>query len=154
MGLIISSGRPKREIKKTSPFDNSRFEDLHTDAFEYHASIVEIEEKSYVPEGKMSDAGIGHTAASEHTPQETSYKALLDFGILDVDTDEIDPIDGDINFIGTTSDLTVYDLGKNDGSEGYQYKVGDSIVFNPSYMGVARLMNSKFIDTEIEMASK
>jgi predicted amino acid racemase len=133
-----------------TPFDNSRFENLHTDAFEYHASIVEIEEKSYIPEGKITDASVGHTNAADHTPSEKSYKALLDFGILDVDTNEIDPIDEEIDFIGTTSDLTVYDLGKNDGSQGFEFNVGDSIVFNPSYMGVARLMNSKFIDKNVD----
>lgn len=130
-----------------TPYDNTRFESLHTDAFEYHAQIVEIEEKHYVPEGNITDASIGHITSKNYSPNKKSYRALLDFGILDVDTSELEPIDDEVDFIGTTSDLSVYDLGINEDDSGASiYNVGDEIVFNPSYMGVARLMTSKFID--------
>lgn len=159
---LIRSGKVPRAVNHfrigeaaflgMTPFDNSRFESLHTDAFEYHAQIVEIEEKHYIPEGNITDASIGHTVMKNYSPNKKSYRALLDFGILDVDTSELEPIDDDVDFIGTTSDLSVYDLGINENDSGETvYKVGDEIVFNPSYMGVARLMTSKFIDKEISI---
>lgn len=133
-----------------SPYDNEQFENLHTDAFEYHAQIVEIEEKHYIPEGNISESNIGHTSNSSWNVGDKSYKALLDFGILDVDTNELEPLDDDVDFIGTTSDISVYDLGINKNAEGnVAYTTGDMITFNPSYMGVARLMTSKFIEKEI-----
>jgi predicted amino acid racemase len=56
----------------------------------------------------------------------------------------------DVSFIGTTSDLTVYDLGKNLNSKREKkYKVGDKLHFHLSYMGVARLMNSKFVEKDL-----
>ncbi|MBN2663589.1 MAG: alanine racemase [Bacteroidales bacterium] len=132
----------------TSPINNEQFIDLSTDTFSFYANIIELEEKKIVPEGIISDAGIGHTAKFSHDDiGETTYKAILDFGLLDVDRQEIEQKDKDIKFVGITSDMTVVDLGKNRTSDGkIKYKVGDKICFKPSYMGVARLLNSKFID--------
>ncbi len=74
------------------------------------------------------------------------YTNIFDFGILDVDYKELKPKDENVNFFGTTSDLTVYDLGANiTKSEKIKYKVGNKISFKPNYMAVARLMSSKFI---------
>jgi predicted amino acid racemase len=135
----------------TSPFDNKKFDGLSEDAFEYSANIIELEEKAYVPEGKISEGNVGHTSEEEeYEPHEKSCKAILDFGILDVDTDEIAPKDPGVKFIGTTSDLTVYDLGTNKRRDGKtKYKVGNRISFKPSYMGTARLMHSKFVEKKL-----
>ncbi|MFP4368733.1 MAG: alanine racemase [Candidatus Kapaibacterium sp.] len=136
----------------TSPYDNKKFRNLSMDCFEYESNILELEEKEYVPDGIISEASIGHISEEDLNGREdgTSYKAILDFGILDVDVNEIEANDTDVNFIGTTSDLTVYDLGKNLTKSGRKkYKVGDKIIFTPNYMGVARLMNSKFIEKKV-----
>lgn len=134
-----------------SPLDGKPFEGLNHDNFVYNANIVEIEEKYYIPDGNIGDAAVGHTGENTYSQGEKSYKALLDFGVLDVDDEALEADDDDIDFIGTTSDLSVYDLGDNIDSEGNQkYKVGDAIRFQPNYMGVARLMTSKFIDKKIE----
>ena len=75
----------------------------------------------------------------------------MDFGILDVDVNDIKPKDENINFIGTTSDMTVYDIGQNINSQlKAKYQVGNKMTFIPNYMATARLMNSKFIDLKIE----
>ncbi|MDT3741329.1 MAG: alanine racemase [Candidatus Kapabacteria bacterium] len=135
-----------------SPLNNDKFRNLNTDTFRVEATIVEIEEKYYLPEGIISDGNVGHTNDNNSIQDfnTTSFKALVDIGILDVNVENIESDDEKISFIGTTSDITVYDLGtnKNEGGE-IRYKVGDIISFNPSYMGVARLMNSKFIEKEI-----
>lgn len=134
-----------------TPLTGEKFEDLHTDVFTYKSNILELEEKEYIPDGKLSEGNVGHSSEfDQYEVDEKSYKAILDFGILDVDVNEITPVNNSVHFIGTTSDLTVYDLGNNRNSskkEGYQ--VGDKIHFHPTYMGVARLMNSKFVTKDV-----
>ncbi len=131
-----------------SPLDKKPFKTLFTDTFEFRANIIELEEKHIVPEGIISDANIGHTAAYDNQDRnETTVKAILDFGMLDVDKEDIETDDKSLSFVGITSDMLVVDLGENKTKDGKQkYKIGDTISFKPSYMGVARLLNSKFID--------
>ncbi len=135
----------------TTPLTGKKFANLSTDVFSYEANILEMEEKSYVPDGIISDANIGHSSEySGYNQNDKTYKAILDFGIMDVDVAEIYPKDSNIKFIGTTSDLTVYDIGANlNRSSRLKYKVGNKINFSLSYMGVARLMNTKFVDKKI-----
>jgi len=131
-----------------SPLYNKQFLDLHTDTFAFEANIIELEEKKIVPEGVLSDANIGHTADFEdHDASETTVKAILDVGMLDVDKDDIEALDKEVRFVGITSDMMVVDIGKNRNVEGKKkYHVGDRIRFRTNYMAVARLLNSKFID--------
>jgi len=135
-----------------SPLDNKQFNGLHTDTFEFSANIIELEEKKIVPEGIISDANIGHTAEfDEENINETSVKAILDFGLLDVAKEDIEAQDSSLSFVGITSDMLVVDLGKNRTNKGKRkYKVGDEILFTPNYMGVARLLSSKFIGKRFE----
>lgn len=131
-----------------SPFDNQQFKSLSTDTFEFKANIIELEEKKIVPEGIISDGNIGHSADfNQDDVSETSIKAILDFGLLDVEKEDIKVIDEEIKFVGITSDMLVVDIGDNKTKEGKKkYKIGDQIHFKPNYMAVARLLNSKFID--------
>ncbi|MFH1049652.1 MAG: alanine racemase [bacterium] len=136
----------------TSPLTGKKFRDLSTDVFEYKANIIELEEKENVPDGNLGEGNVGHTAEIEQGTDNTrSYKAIVDFGVLDVDANELAPKINDIKFVGTTSDLSVYDLGINAKSnKQLKFKVGDKLSFKPTYMGVARLMHSKFVDKKIE----
>lgn len=131
-----------------SPMGNEQFLELSTDTFEFRANIIELEEKKIVPEGTISDANVGHTATfNVDSANEMTFKAILDFGLLDVDKSDIDAYDKDIQFVGITSDMLVVDLDNNKTKDGKKkYKIGDQIVFKPNYMAVARLLNSKFID--------
>lgn len=130
-----------------SPLDGEVFLDLSTEAFEYLGNVIELELKETSPDGIISEGNIGQTA--EDVDRDHSYRAILDFGILDVDVHELTPKDKEIRFAGTTSDMSVYDLGPVDKRKQCRYKVGDKVRFSPSYMAVARLMNSKFIDKTI-----
>lgn len=89
-----------------SPLDGKRFKALHTDTFEFNANIIELEEKKSVPEGILSDANIGHTMThdKEADTSAMSFKAILDFGMLDVDKSDIEALDDSISFVGVTSD--------------------------------------------------
>lgn len=132
----------------TSPSENKQFLNLSPDAFNFYANIIELEEKGIVPDGVISEANIGHTAGFKPEDLDrTTYKAIVDFGMLDVDYSELTPIDETIGFVGTTSDMTVYDLGDNvDENGNKKYSINTAICFKPSYMAAARLLNSKFID--------
>lgn len=136
----------------TSPLNNKRFYKLSTDTFRFNANIIEMKEKSNVPDGIISEANIGHTSDTDpDIPAYETYRAILDFGMLDADVHDLVPKDKNVEFIGTTSDMTVYDLGKNINAHLKQkYMVGKKISFSPSYMATARLMNSKFIDIKIK----
>ncbi|MDD3562311.1 MAG: alanine/ornithine racemase family PLP-dependent enzyme, partial [Candidatus Cloacimonetes bacterium] len=74
--------------------------------------------------------------------ESSSYKAIMDFGVLDVDAELLIPEDPELRFFGNSSDLTVYDLGDNPRG----YKTGDMIKFRLKYMGVANLMYSRFVE--------
>jgi len=133
----------------TSPFTNKRFRNLSTKGFEFKANIIELAQKDTEPDGLIGNGNIG-TVADIESNRDKSYRAILDFGILDVDIDDIFPIDKNITFAGTTSDMTVYDLGDNKTKDGKQkYSVGKKIIFHPNYMAVARLMNTPFIEKKI-----
>lgn len=131
-----------------SPLKNERFKVLHTGTFEFTANIIELENKQIVPEGIISEANIGHAAEyDEKDVGASSYKAILDFGLLDVDKENIEPIDEALTFVGITSDMLVINLGTNTTPTGKKkYSIGDKIHFKPNYMAIARLLNSKFID--------
>lgn len=130
-----------------SPLDNKQFQDLSVDTFEFYANIIELEEKKIVPDGIISHGNIGHSIDFNlDDVNETSLKAILDFGLLDVDQNDIEFVDKDLEFVGITSDMLVVDIGTNRKDGKKKYSIGDKIHFKPNYMAVARLLNSKFID--------
>lgn len=133
-----------------SPLNNERFMDLNTTTFEFYANIIELEIKKKAPDGVLSEGNIGHTHDFTQEDKATSsYKAILDIGLLDVDKEDIHPVDENITFVGITSDMLVVDLGNNEKDDNVLlYKVGDKIKFKLTYMGVARLLNSKFIEKQ------
>jgi predicted amino acid racemase len=131
----------------TSPLKNEQFLDLNNDTFNFYSQIIELEEKDIVPDGIINDASIGHSADFKEVDLgKSTNKAILDFGLLDVDQEGLEIDDKDVKFVGITSDMTVIDIGDNkDKEKNKKYNVGDMICFDPSYMAVARLLNSKFI---------
>lgn len=135
-----------------SPFDNRQFKELSIDTFEFSANIIELEEKKVVPDGIISHDIVGQSSDFHNEDvNETSIKAILDFGLLDVDQNDIEFIDEKLDYVGITSDMLVVDIGTNTTKEGKKkYSVGDKIHFKPNYMAVARLLNSKFIDKKFD----
>jgi len=130
-----------------SPLNNKRFRNLNTNAFLFAANIIETELKEQVPKGKIGEGNVGHAKSlRKELAKERHKKAILDFGMLDVDTRDISTIDKSVKFVGTTSDMSVYDIGSDNRTRKTKnYKVGDRAFFQPNYMGVARLMNAKYI---------
>lgn len=131
----------------TSPLNTKKFSNLSTNAFEFKATIVELEKKQQIPDGVIGNGNVGHASVPDQQLKNIEeYKAVLDFGVVDVDIDDITPKDTQARFVGTTSDLSVYGLGQHLKN----YKTGGYLSFSPSYMAVARLMNSKYIDKDIK----
>lgn len=134
----------------TSPLYKKRFKNLSTNTFEFTGNIIELEKKETIPDGNITDANIGITS-NENYNEKKAFRAILDFGLLDVDIKELTPKDKDVKFAGTTSDMTVFDIGGNKNKNNKQkYKVGDKIYFKLNYMAVAKLIRSKDIKKKIE----
>lgn len=127
-----------------SPLDQKPLLGLNTDAFIFEATILEAYRKESHPDGIISEAGIGHTN-EDSSSDDSSFKAVVDFGILDVDAEYLVPEDPQIKFFGNSSDLTVYDLGENPN----HYKVGDVLRFRLRYLAVAKLMYSRFVEKQV-----
>ena len=128
-----------------SPLDGKQFRDLSTNTIEFSAEILEISKKEAVPDGVIGEGNIGHTAEFDEAENKESYRCIVDFGQLDVDVNNIYTKDDSINFIGTTSDMTVYGLGNNENN----YEMGGQLHFRPNYTSIARIMNSRYMAKKI-----
>ncbi len=130
----------------TSPLENKRFRDLTTDTVDFSAEILESYKKEMMPDGTMGEAAIGQIAELDYDEAKESYRCIVDFGQLDVDANNLTPKDDRVRFVGTTSDMTVYDIGQ----KGEGFNVQDQIHFWPNYMSIARLMNSRYMSKKIK----
>lgn len=130
----------------TDVYNNEKINAMHSDVFKLYAEIIELIEKPVVPSGEF---GINVEGSSFDFDQskigQTSYRAIIDIGLLDVDSEHITPTNKDINIVGASSDMLVIDLKENS----QNYKVGDVIEFNMDYMGTLRGINSKYIDKKV-----
>lgn len=140
---LIASGRAPAAINHyrlgeavffgTSPYDNQPFLDLHTENFLYSATVLEVHDKDPAPVGRLVPSAVGTTLERPDVTPE-GVQALVDFGLVDTDPAHLTPLDARLRLVGSTSDMTLlYD------PEG-RLRVGDRVLFRPSYMGVAQLM--------------
>jgi predicted amino acid racemase len=119
---------------------------MKTDVFKLYAEIIELTEKPKVPMGEIGTNVAGESPEiNENDYGKTSFRAILDIGLLDIDTKNIKPYKKNFKFSGASSDMIVLDIGRNSG----KLKVGDSVEFRPDYMGVLRILNSDYIDKKI-----
>lgn len=120
------------------------------DVLKLRTRIVELAEKKIVPEGELGANLEGKSLAfSEEDKNKTSIRALVDVGLLDVDTSNATLANPNHSLAGASSDLMVIDLGNNP----EQLQVGDSIWFNLNYLSALRLMNSYYVEKVVETAS-
>ncbi len=119
---------------------------MKDDVITLYAEIIELLEKPIVPEGELAENPSGETY--EVDPEDygkTSWRALLDIGLLDISPDFLIPADKSIEIAGASSDIVVIDLGKNP----KKYKVGHYIKFKLKYMGALALFNSDYINKRL-----
>lgn len=126
----------------TNVYEHTPMEGMRTDVFSLEGQIVELKEKPLIPIGNQSSNLLGETPIfDENNIGKTSTRALIDVGLLDVDYRDVVPMSSAFSIIGSSSDMMVLDMGQNEDG----YKVGDSIKLKPNYMGVLRLMASKYV---------
>jgi predicted amino acid racemase len=119
---------------------------MKSDVFRLFAEIIELTEKPKVPMGVMGQNVAGETPEyDEKDIGKTSYRAILDLGLLDIDLKNIKPENKALEFSGASSDMIVLDIGKNRRG----YKVGDLIPFRLNYMGVLSILNSDYVDKKV-----
>lgn len=119
---------------------------MEGDVFKLFAEIIEITEKPKVPIGYLDANPSGETfEINEEDYGKTSYRAILDIGLLDVSEDFLIPDDASIKITGASSDMLIVDLGDSS----HKYKVGDLISFRLKYMGALGLFNSDYIEKRV-----
>lgn len=134
----------------TDVYNNTKFKKMHSDAFSLFTEIIELTEKSTVPIGEMGTNVEGESFEfDQNNIGETSYRAIIDIGLLDAEIEHIELVDKSLKIAGASSDMIVIDLNKNEKN----YMVGDLIEFKLDYMGILRIMNSKYIDKKIKAAA-
>lgn len=135
----------------TNVYNNTIFKEMHSDVFSLFTEIIELIEKPVVPTGEMGTNVEGENVEFDHSNVgETSYRALVDLGLLDVGTEHIELKDKSLTLAGASSDMLVINLDENK----QKYKVGDLIEFKLDYMGILRIMNSKYIEKKIKNGTK
>lgn len=130
----------------TNVYNDTQYKDMHNDVFRLYAEIIELIEKPTVPMGDMGHNVEGESFEFDQEQHgETTYRAILDLGLLDVDSKHIFPRNKKHSFAGASSDMIVMDLGDNLEN----YEVGDLLEFEMDYMGTLRVLNSKYIDKKL-----
>ena len=131
----------------TDVYNNRPFKKMHSDAFRLYSEIIELTEKPTVPEGDLGTNVEGDDFEFDSVNiGETSNRAIIDIGLLDVDINHLELVDKTLKTAGASSDMIVIDLGKNR----KKYKVGDLIQFKLDYMGTLRILNSKYIEKKVK----
>ena len=132
----------------TDVYNNSIIPDMHHHLFTLYGEIIELHRKPNTPSGNVGYNLAGNKVSIEPSELD-SNRAIIDIGLLDIESRHIEPIDGSIKVVGASSDMTVLDLGEN----ANQYKVGDKVSFTMDYMGALRVMHSKYIEKKIEKST-
>lgn len=154
--LLLSRQLPKGinhfRIGELLYFGNNLFTDqlvegMRDDVFTLHAQIIELIEKPKIPTGELASNPSGEQFQIDESDYgKTSFRAILDLGLLDISTNFLMPIDEHVEVIGASSDMLIIDLG----STNRNYQVGDWIRFRLKYMGALGLLNSNYIDKVVE----
>lgn len=130
----------------TDVYNDKVLKNFNTDVFVLYSEIIELIEKPKVPMGEMGTNAEGHSVTFDKTKiGKTSYRAIIDLGLLDVDINHIFPKDKNISIVGSSSDMIVIDLSRNT----KKYQVGDLLEFKLDYIGILRVLNSKYIEKRI-----
>lgn len=121
--------------------------EMKDNVIELFCQIIELSEKPVVPIGELATNPSGELAIiNEADYGKTSFRAILDLGLLDVSPEYLIPQQKGVTITGASSDMLVVDLGDNT----HGFAVGDILSFSLKYMGALALMNSDYIDKIVE----
>ena len=128
-------------------FTGKTIKGMRDDVITLQSEIIELIEKPVVPEGNLAENPSGESfEVNPNDYGKTSWRALLDIGLLDISPDFLIPADKQMEIVGASSDILVIDLGKNP----KKYNVGDFMKFKLKYMGALRLFNSDYVIKRLE----
>jgi len=131
----------------TDLYHDKLIDGMEYDIFKLYAEIIELTEKPSIPSGELGTNVEGKDFEfNTNEIGKESYRAIINLGLLDVDEKHFWSSDKHIEFVGASSDMIVIDLKNNSNN----YKVGDLLEFKMDYMGILRLMNSKYIEKRIK----
>lgn len=124
-------------------FTEKVIEGMHGDVFTLFAEIIEMQEKPLLPSGTLAANPQGEVVEiDEDLYGRSSFRAILDIGLLDVDPKYLVPEDGEFEILGASSDMLILNLGENP----KKYQVGDVVKFGLKYMGALSILNSSYVD--------
>lgn len=126
----------------TDVYNSKPNPEMLQDVFKLYAEIIELREKPMIPDGGLGHNLTGDVLVFNEEESSSSFRAIIDIGLLDVEESHIQPIDTQLKIVGSSSDIMVVDLGAN----AKAYKVGSLIEFELDYMGILRLMNCDYVD--------
>jgi ornithine racemase len=119
---------------------------MHDDVFELNAEIIEMQQKPMLPSGDLGANPSGEfTEIDMSLSGVSTFRAILDIGLLDVDPKFLIPEDSGTSIIGASSDMLIVNLHDNP----HQYQVGDILKFNLKYMGALHILNSSYVEKTI-----
>lgn len=131
----------------TNVYNSTPMEEMEHDIFELKAEIIELTEKPMIPMGEMGHNLTGDSLDFGSQDQsERSYRAIVNIGLLDIDQEHVILKDKDLEIVGASSDMLVVDLGENESN----YQIGDLMEFTMDYMGILRLMNSRYVEKRVK----
>lgn len=127
-------------------FTMKKVKGMKDDVFKLYTEIIELYKKPKVPSGELAENPSGEIATiNEEDYGKSSYRAIIDIGLLDISPEYLIPDDDKIKITGASSDMLVIDLG----GTRRNYKVGDLISFKLRYMGALSILNSTYIEKKI-----
>jgi predicted amino acid racemase len=131
----------------TDVYHNKTFKKMEDGVFQLYAEIIELTEKNNVPVGKRGSNVSGENLEfKKEMHSEKSYRAIIDLGLLDVEEKHTRFKNKKLKIVGASSDMIVVDLGRNESN----YNVGDLLELEMNYMGLLRIMNSKYIEKRVK----
>lgn len=130
----------------TDAYNHVPFKNMDNDIFKLYAEIIELYEKPLIPSGELGSNLEGDVVTfDDENIGKTSVRAIIDIGLLDIDMKHLEATNANVKLAGATSDMVVLDLGENL----EHFKVGDQMEFTLDYMGIVRIMNSKYIEKRV-----
>ncbi len=127
----------------TDLFTGGTVKGMKTDVFKLYTQIIELTQKSKVPEGELAQNPSGEVfEIKEEDIGKTSYRAIVDIGLLEISPEYLIPEEKGVVVTGASSDMLVLDLGNSDRN----YQVGDIVTFQMKYMGALGVLNSDYIE--------
>lgn len=128
-------------------FTDGIIDGMSDQVLEFYTQIIELSEKPVVPTGDLGMNPQGRsTQIAEEDYGKTTYRAIIDIGVLDIQPDYLIPADEHIEITDASSDMIILDVGTNP----TDLKVGDMIRFKLKYMGALGLMSSYYIEKRVE----